>query len=334
MHAINANTLTDFVTRLLRAYRVSPSHAALCANHIIGNDQRGIISHGIRRLPNYLARIDAGAINPRARIRVIARHGATAWLDGQHAMGQITATHATRTLIRLATRYGVACVGAQRTEHIGALDAYVRTIVAQQLVGIVVCNSPVAMAPLGGTQPFIGSNPIAIGIPGNHSLLMIFDGSTAATSRGKILAAAEAQQPIPPQVAVDAHGQPTHDAHAALSGAILPAGPLGYGLGLAVGMLTGGMVGGVHDAQLPSFFATPHQPVPASVMMLAINPAMFGGVEQLARVGEAWVSQIRQSRGNPRIPGDARQLRETIMVPESVLTQLQRDAATKRIPLW
>lgn len=334
MQSINASALNDFVTRLLRAYRLSPTHAALCANHIVGNDQRGIVTHGIRRLPNYLARIEAGVIHPQARVQIIARHGATAWLDGQHAMGQITATHATRTLIRLATRYGVACVGAQRTEHIGALDAYVRTIVDHQLVGIVVCNSPVAMTPLGGTQPLIGSNPIAIGIPGIQNALMVFDGSTAATSRGKILTAAEAQQSIPHHVAIDADGQPTTDARAALSGAILPAGPLGYGLGLAVGMLTGGMIGGVNDSQLPSFFDTPHQSVPTSLLMLAINPAMFGGIEQLHRIGQAWVDQIRLSRGNPRIPGDSRQLRETIMVPDSVLTQLQRDAAAKRIPLW
>ncbi|MFN5060765.1 MAG: Ldh family oxidoreductase [Chloroflexota bacterium] len=334
MQSINAHTLTDFVARLLRAYRLSPTHAMVCASHIIGNDQRGIITHGIRRLPNYLARIDAGAINPRARIRVITRHKATTWLDGQHAMGQITATHATHTVIRLAQRYGVACVGAQRTEHIGALDAYVRTIVAHQLLGIVICNSPVAMAPLGGTQPLIGSNPIAIGIPGTHTPLIVFDGSTAATSRGKILAAAEAQKTIPPHVAVDAHGQPTQDANAALSGAILPAGALGYGLGLAIGMMTGGMIGGVHDAHLPSYFVVPHQPVPASVMMLAINPAMFGGIAQLSHIGDTWVNQIRQSHGTPRIPGDSRQLRDTITAPESVLTQLAQHATIKRIPLW
>jgi L-2-hydroxycarboxylate dehydrogenase (NAD+) len=334
MPSINAVRLTQFVTRLLRAYHLSPTHAALCANHIVTNDQRGITTHGIRRLPNYLERIDAGAINPRARIHTITRHGATTVLDGQHAMGQITATYATRTLIRLATRYGVACVGAQRCEHIGALDAYVRTIVERQLVGIVICNTPIAMAPLGGTQPLIGSNPIAIGIPGSTQPLMIFDGSTAATSRGKIIAASEANQSLPPHVAIDAHGQPTQDAHEALAGAILPAGPLGYGLGLTIGLLTGGMVAGVSDTQLPSFFVTPPQPTSTSLLMIAINPAAFGGVEQLSTVGQAWVTQIRQSRGNPRIPGDGRQLRDEVAVPFAVITQLANYASAKHIPLW
>jgi L-2-hydroxycarboxylate dehydrogenase (NAD+) len=334
MPSINAIRLTQFVTRLLRAYHLSPTHAALCANHIVTNDQRGITSHGIRRLPNYLERIEAGAIDPRARVRTITRHGATAWLDGQHAMGQVTATKATRILIKRAMRYGVACVGAQRCEHIGALDAYVRAIVDHQLIGIVICNSPVAMAPLAGSQPLIGSNPIAIGIPGSTTPLMIFDGATAASSRGKVLAAAEAKLPLPPHVATDSHGQPTQDAHAALTGAILPAGTLGYGLGLAIGMLTGGMVGGVSDVQLPSFFVTPYRPTPTSLLMLAIKPAMFGGVAQLTNVAETWVAQIRQSQGNPRIPGDARQLRDEIIVPDAVIAQLMHIAATKHIPLW
>lgn len=334
MHTINAQSLIDFVTRLLRAYHLSPTNAALCASHIISNDQRGIVTHGIRRLPNYLERIEAGAINPHARVQVISRHGATAWLDGQHAMGQITASKATHTVIRLAQRYGIACVGAHRCEHIGALDAYVRTMVDHQLVGIAICNSPIAMAPLGGTQAFIGSNPIAIGIPGSTTPLMVFDGSTAATARGKILAAAETNQPLPPHVAVDAQGQPTTDAHAALAGAIMPAGPLGYGLGLAIGMLTGGMIGGVSDTQLPSFFATPHQPTPASLMMIAINPAMFGGVAQLSSVGGQWIAQIRQSHGHPRIPGDSRQQRAVIDVPDGVIAQLTLAATHKRIALW
>jgi L-2-hydroxycarboxylate dehydrogenase (NAD+) len=334
MQSINASQLTDFVTRLLRAYRLSPTNAALCATHIINNDQRGITTHGIRRLPNYLERIEAGVINPRARVRTLTRHKATAWLDGQHAMGQVTATNATYLLIRLAQRYGVACVGAQRCEHIGALDAYVRTMIRHQLIGIVICNTPVAMAPLGGTQPLIGSNPIAIGIPGSTSPLMVFDGSTAATSRGKILAAAEANHPLPPHVAIDAHGQPTHDAHAALTGAILPAGPLGYGIGLAIGMLTGAMIGGASDTQLSSYFATPYRPTPSSLLMLALNPAMFGGMDQLSRIGEAWVAEIRQSHGKPRIPGDARKLRDEIVVPDTVVAQLMHVAASKRIALW
>ena len=334
MHLINATSLTAFVTRLLRAYRITPTNAALCATHIIGNDQRGIVTHGIRRLPNYLDRSEAGAINPRAHVRIIHQHGATALLDGQHAMGHITASQATRTVIRLAKRYGVACVGAHRCEHVGALDTYVRTVVDHHLVGIAICNSPVAMAPLGGTQPLIGSNPIAIGIPGGTTPLMVFDGATAATSRGKILATAEAYQPLPPHVAIDAHGQPTTDAHAALAGAILPAGSLGYGLGLAVGMLTGAMIGGVSDPQLPSFFETPHQPTPASLMMIAINPAMFGGTNQLTRVGETWVTQIRQSYGHPRIPGDLRHPRQEIAVPERVVAQLTHAATAKRIALW
>lgn len=334
MHTIDATALTTFVTRLLRAHRLTPTAATLCATHIIGNDQRGIITHGIRRLPNYLDRIEAGAINPRAQVRVMQRHGATALLDGQHAMGQITASKASHTAIRLAQRYGIACVGAHRCEHVGALDAYVHTMVDQHLVGIVISNSPVAMAPLDGIQPLIGSNPIAIGIPGSTTPLMVFDGATAATSRGKILTAAAHNQPIPPHVAVDAQGLPTTDANAALAGAIMPAGSLGYGLGLAVGLLTGAMIGGVSDTQLPSFFVTPHQSTPASIMMIAINPAMFGGIRQLTRVGEAWITQIRQSHGQPRIPGDSRHLRDAIHVPDSVIDQLTHIAHAKRIALW
>ena len=334
MQSITVEELHQFVYRMFRACKLTPRHAEVCATHIVTNERRGIISHGLRRLPNYIARLDAGVINPRARVRVIRRQGATTLLDGQHAMGQVTATHATSTAIRLARRYGIACVGAQRCEHIGALDAYVRTMVEHQLVSIVLCNTPLAMAPIGGTRPLIGSNPIAIGIPGRLSPLMIFDGTTAATSRGKLLMARDAHQPLHAHVAVDANGAPTTDAQAALAGAILPSGVLGYGIGLAIGLMTGGMLGGMADSELPSFFATPFQPTPGSMLILAIDPTAFGGLAQLHAVGESWLTQIRQSHGNPRIPGDLRTIRNEISVPDALAKELAAIATSKGIPRW
>jgi (2R)-3-sulfolactate dehydrogenase (NADP+) len=134
----------------------------------------------------------------------------------------------------------------------------------------------------------------------------VFDGATTAVARGKISAAAERNQPIPSHWALDAHGQPTNDPQAALAGALLPAGTLGYGLGLAIALLTGGMLSGVSDDQLPSFLNPPHQPVPTSVLMIGIDPEALGGLAHLHHYGQAFVERIMASRGNPHIPGQRR----------------------------
>ncbi len=99
-------------------------------------------------------------------------------------------------------------------------------------------------------------------------------------------------------------------------------------------MMTGALIGGIADSNLPSFFEKPYQPTPTSMLLIAINPAHFGGITQLEAVASAWVTQIRQSHGAPRIPGDRRQLRDHITLPASLIAQLTQYATSKGISLW
>ena len=325
--------LQQFMAALFRRAHLTPRHALLVATAIADAEARGIPSHGVRRLPNYLTRLAAGAITARPQLRWVRQQRATALLDADHGMGHIAAHYAVQRLIRTTRRYGIASVGIIRNEHLGALDHSIQTIVAAQLVGIMLVNTPAAMAPLGGTTALIGSNPLAIGIPGAQQPLLVFDGATTAVARGKISAAAERNQPIPSHWALDVHGQPTSDPQAALAGALLPAGTLGYGLGLAIALLTGGLLGGVSDDQLPSFLNPPHQSVPTSVLLIGIDPDALGGLAHLHKHGQAFIDRIGASRGNPRIPGQRRNVPATsITLAANTLSTLTSLADTYRLP--
>ena len=300
-------TLVRHIARILRQYQLSTAHARIVANAIADAEARGITSHGVRRLTNYVERLRAGAINPRPHLHWHTTRRGTAVLDADHAFGHIATHYAARRLVTMTRRSGIAAVGIRRCEHTGALDTPLRTVVATGLAGIMLTNTPRAMAPHGGHTAILGSNPIAIGIPGTTQPLMIFDGATTRVARSKLIAAATAGTTIPADWAIDAHGVPTSDPHQAIAGALLSAGTLGYGLGLAIALLTGAMIGGVSDDHLPSFLHAPHQPVPTSVLMIGIDPDAFGGLSQLQQVGEALVARIRADGGQPRIPGDMRQ---------------------------
>jgi (2R)-3-sulfolactate dehydrogenase (NADP+) len=306
--------LTRMITRLLRHYDVPVTHARIVARAIADAEARGITSHGVRRLPNYVERLRAGAINPRPQFHWQTTHRATAQLDANHAFGQVATYYAAQRVIRMTRRYGIAAVGIHHCEHVGALDTTVRMLVAAQLATLMLVNTPAAMAPLGGTVAILGSNPIGIGIPGISEPLMIFDSATTTVSRGSIVAAARHGTPIPADWALDADGRATSDATMALAGALRPAGRLGYGVGLAIALLTGAMIGGTSDDHLPSFLQAPHHAVPTSVLLIGIDPNAFGGLHQLHAVGAPLLSRIRHSHGQPRIPGDARQQR--ILAPD------------------
>jgi LDH2 family malate/lactate/ureidoglycolate dehydrogenase len=299
-------TLARHIVRILRQYHLSIAHARIVANAIADAEARGITSHGVRRLPNYIERLRAGAINPVPHLHWHITRRGTAVLDADHAFGHVATHYAARRLVTMTRRTGIAAVGIRRCEHMGALDTPLRTLVTANLVTLIMVNTPPAMAPIAGHTAILGSNPIAIGIPGTAQPLMIFDGATTRVARSKVVAAATAGQTIPTDWAIDAHGNATSDPHHALAGALLPAGTLGYGMGLSIALLTGAMIGGVSDDHLPSFLQAPHQPVPTSVLMIGIDPDAFGGLTQLQHVGGALVTRIRADRGQARIPGDMR----------------------------
>lgn len=323
MQHIHANHLEYFVAAVLRKLHVRPVAAQIVAQQLIASDRRGLSSHGIRRFPNYVERIVAGAIDPRATLtRQMQRQG-IAHFDAHHALGHLTMHRVLPHVIRRTRRHGITLTGISNCEHIGALDTYLRILIAQHLIAIIMVNTPVAVAALAGKSAVIGSNPIGIGIPGPDQPLMLFDGATSATARGRILAAAEQQQPIPSHWALDAQGHPTTDAQQALAGALQPAGSLGYGLGMAIGMLTGVLWAGVHDGTLPSFFTQPYQPVPTSVSIIAMAPEWCGSLDAFYAAGAAFVQHIRTSHPQVRIPGERRTLQTHIAIPQSLVNTLQ-----------
>ena len=331
-HTIPATHLINLVAAILRRHAVSASSARLTAQTLVASDQRGIHSHGVARLFNYLERLNAGAINPRPVFRWQLRHRAVAIFDADHALGPVAIQRIIPTLCTRATRYGIALVGVIHCEHVGALDGYVRQLSTNGYIGLMCCNTPVAMAPLGGQRAMLGSNPLAIAFPGDEAPLMLYDGATAATSRGRIIAAAEHNQEIPVGWAIDGHGVSTTDPHQALTGALLPAGALGYGLGLAISLLTGALFAGRHDGQLHSFLQAPHAPSGSSCLLIAIDPDAVHARTQLQQTGTELLAAIRQSPGQPRIPGDQRTASDEVVLTSTTLRRLHHLAQQLRLP--
>ena len=133
-------------------------------------DLTGSDAHGVFRLPGYVRQLKRGAFNPRPSITVIERGPATALIDGDQGMGHVVMTHAATLAVELARASGVGWVGARRSNHAGAGAIYAAIPVAHDMVGIYGAASSVHhMAPWGGTEPLLGTNPIAVAIPAGAS---------------------------------------------------------------------------------------------------------------------------------------------------------------------
>lgn len=313
--------------------------AALTARVLVAADLEGVETHGLGRLPNYVARLRKGLVNPAPQMRLVRQKGATALLDADNAMGQVATARAMEEAIGLAREHGAGWVAVRGSNHFGAASFYCRMAAEAGMIGFALSNTPPGMAPHGGREAFLGTNPLGIGVPAGDGPPVILDMATSAVARGQILKANREGKPIPAGVAIDADGAPTTDAAAALKGALLPmAGAKGYGLALAIELLTGVLAGAGVARELPSFFDNWEQPSNVGHLVGALDVAAFADPEAFGARAGRLADDLRQvppaaGHAGVRVPGEQRarttahRLSEGVPLADATVRQLSELAA-------
>ena len=251
------------------------------------SDLRGIDSHGIGMFPTYDERRRNGMLNMQPNIEILSDDGATALIDADNAMGHVPATQAMQLACDKAAEFGVAVVSVRRSGHYGAAGVYATMASDRGMIGISTTGtSQRAVVPTFAREPRYSTNPIAFAAPAERNDPFVLDMATSTVAVGKINIARRAGKPLPTGWAVDAEGQPQHDAQAAFDATpkrLTPVGGTrelgshkGYGLAMMVevlsSMLCDASVGG-HDIETwerGKYLNVGH-------FMLALDPARFGG---------------------------------------------------------
>lgn len=267
----------DDAAALLRALGVPAAEADVTAMAITLAERWGLASHGLMRLPFYLARLRSGGVRPDAELHVVRDSGPVVACDGQGGLGHWQAWQAAQMAAERCSRYGLAAVSVGNSSHCGALGVYALPIVEAGYLGLVFSNGPAVMPPWGGSAPILSTSPIAAGIPCRPQPAII-DMATSAVARGRIAERAQRGEQLPAGWALDAAGSPTIDPQAALRGMLAPlGGAKGYALALLVEALTGGMVGPALSSGVADMFDAGAEAVPQRIshLMVAVDPAQL-----------------------------------------------------------
>jgi LDH2 family malate/lactate/ureidoglycolate dehydrogenase len=241
---VDTTALSGFCTGVLQAVGVPAPDARLVADSLVTADAWGHPSHGVLRLRWYVARLRSGAMNAVTRPETVVDGGAVAVLDGRDGIGQVVADTACTEAVRRAGAHGVGIVAVRGSNHFGTAAYWTRRITAAGCVGILTTNGSPAMAPWGGREKTVGANPWSIATPGGPHGPVVLDIANTGVARGKIYAALERGEDIPPGWAFDADGIPTTDPRAAIDGLLAPmAGHKGYGIAFMMDVLSGVLTG-------------------------------------------------------------------------------------------
>lgn len=212
------------------------------ADHFIAAEASGISSHGIERAALTLASVRrSGAV---AAPVVTSMSETLARIDGRGSQGVLVAQRCAEEAIERAHRYGAALVaGTGFSGSTGVLGYFTEQAARAGLVAVAICNSEASVAPAGGIDPILGTNPLALSFPASPDPVTL-DIATAAISYGALRLLLRRGEPAPPGTVVAADGSPSVDPAAADTGAQLPmAGHKGYGLGLLIELLAGPFIG-------------------------------------------------------------------------------------------
>jgi uncharacterized oxidoreductase len=236
---------------VFRALGASHHEAHTVSTHVVKANLVGHDSHGVIQVPVYADRIKKGHIVPGAPFEVLDETPSTARIDGHWGFGYVVTERAMQLAIDKAKKTGVAALTVFYQSHIGRLGDYPAMAAAQGMIGMITADSgrgPKAVAPFGGRERRLGTNPLCIAVPSGLPGTIILDMATSAVAAGKISLAINRNEPIPQGWVIDTRGNPTTNPHDYFDGgAILPVGAdqghKGYGLSFMVEMFSGILTG-------------------------------------------------------------------------------------------
>ncbi len=181
-----------FGRRLLVAHGLPEADAVTMAGCLVRADLRGVDTHGLQFLPQYLDRVRRGLVNPKPDLVVERVTPVVGSLDGQNGYGFVVATKAMAAAIDMAREFGIGVVSARNSTHFGMAACYTLQAIEAGFIALVFSNASRAMPPWGGREGFLGTNPFAAGAPSGNELPFDLDMASPAVAalRGKIRRAA------------------------------------------------------------------------------------------------------------------------------------------------
>ena len=333
-----ARSLERIAAGVLEAHGVPADDATLVADTLVAADLWGHGSHGLMRLDSYVKRLRSGVMSPVTRLDLPVDAGAVAVLDGNDGIGQVIAVACARAAVRRARDHGVAAVAARNSNHVGCLAYYTRMAAQEGCAAIFASNASPAMAPWGGRQPLVGTNPWSIAAPAGRDGILVLDIANTAVARGKIHLARRRGTEIPEGWALDADGAATTDPARALAGLILPmAGHKGYGIALMFDVLTGVLAGSAFGADVAGPFQAERRGGNGH-LFIALDIARFLAPDEFAARVEQLVADVKgvapaEGFDMVNVPGEledrraADGRRDGVPLPDQTVADLRRLAA-------
>ncbi len=282
MTRVEEASLRAFVAEGFRALGFTEEDAGLFADALVFAELRFHPGQGqgVKRLRRYAERIGRGEVDLRAEWHVVKEGPALALVDAGNGIGTVAAAKAMRLAIRKAREGGIGTVIVRNSTHYGSSAVHAAQALEHDCIGVAYTNAGPEMAPWGGREGAVGTNPWAIAAPTDRGFPAVLDIALTTAGKGMMRWRADEGRPMPRDWALTPEGEETDDPEAAMAGALLGiGGHKGYGLAFMTDVLTGVLSGGGFGL---TPYADPKRP-DVSHSLTAIDIGWFMPLEEFRR---------------------------------------------------
>lgn len=269
-----------YVKGVLEGNGAPADNAAIVAKCLVAADLRGVDTHGVNRIPSYMARIRQGVLDAKAQPSLHEITPVVAQVDAHNAFGFVAAHMGMAKAIDMAKTFGIGMVSVKHSNHFGMSAWLVQQAIDAGMMSLVFTNSSPALPVWGGKEKLMGVSPIACGAPGGKERPFILDMAPSVAARGKIYKAKRRGEKIPMDWALDAEGRQTDDPAAALEGVMLPmGGPKGSALSIMMDVFSGVLSGSAFAGHVTNPY-DPSKPADVGHFLVAIKPDLFMNLDE------------------------------------------------------
>ena len=275
---VSLDEIKKLVTDVFLKQGCNKSNASALANTITKAEEDGSSSHGLFRVPGYVASLQSGKVNGNASPKLEKTTPVILTCNADNGFASTAHEFALPILADAAKTNGVAVLSIKGCYHFAALWPETEYLAKQNLVGFACTAFKPSVAPAGAKKAFFGTNPISMAWPRNGQNPVVFDMATATMAKGEVMIAARDGHSLPDGVGLDENGEPSNDPKEILKGVLLPFGGYkGSAISLMVELFAAGLIGDVFSYEAQENDNNDGGPPSGGEFIMAFNPQITAG---------------------------------------------------------
>ena len=292
---LTAGFKRGYIQNLLYESGVPLDQCKIVADVMVTADLYGVESHGSAVLDAHIKKIKRKDYNLNPHFRHIRETPAFAVIDGDNSLGFVSANYCMDYAVEKARKVGVFQVFSRNNNTFGPAFYYPLKAAEKGLIGIIMCNSPAQMAPIGGKDKMLGTNPFSVVIPVPEMKPIIVDMATSVVAKSKFKQFKEKGEKLPEGWALSIDGRPTNDPDEGIRGLVQPmAGYKGYAISMVIDILSGVLSGAAYLNKVGRFYSEEGSGMNVGFCCIAIEPEIVLG-EEYSQIINDYVNRIRHS---------------------------------------